>query len=128
MRFLRIFETEQERQSIVSQLDYNTLSLADGVLLIYDASGPGPAPSYDHYIGTINAEEESSFKIMSGGNSGQWGWNPAKVAVDGVELEELSEYIDLTTGLHTIEIWDDPANDGYYTMRTSAGSYFESCK
>jgi len=131
MRFLRVFETEQERQSIVSQLDYNTLSLADGVLLVREVSSPGPgpepAPVYDHYIGTINAEEKSSFKIMSGGNSGQWDWNPAKVAVDGVELEKLSEYIDLTTGLHTIEIWDDPANDGYYTMNTYRGSYFESC-
>lgn len=44
MKFLRVFETEQERESIVFQLDYNTLSLAEGVLLIHDASGPGPAP------------------------------------------------------------------------------------
>ena len=127
MRFLRVFETEQERQSIVSQLDYNTLSLADGVLLIYDASGPGPAPSYDHYIGTINAEEESSFKILSGGASGAWEWSPDRVAVDGVELEELSESIDLAPGLHTIEIWDDPANTGYYTMNDGGGGYFEAC-
>ena len=44
MKFLRVFETEQERQSVVSQLNYNTLSLADGVLLIREASGPGPGP------------------------------------------------------------------------------------
>lgn len=123
MKYLRIFESEQIRQQALAQIDYGVLSSADGVIRLNKASGSGPAPQgNDHYVGTIILTEADNCNIIAQA-SDQINFIPLKVVVDGVEQQTIQHSINLGQGQHTIEIWDDPNNAGYYSMYADGAQY-----
>lgn len=122
MKYLKHFANAQEAATVLATWPFNTISSIEGQEGVSINIGVAPTPTgNDHYIGIINAECEQPFAILAEGLSA-----PSRVVVDGVELTDVQEYIKLNTGLHTIEIWDDPNNEGYYTMYNGSG-YFDGC-
>ena len=136
MKYIRKFESAAALQAALATLERpfvawdstaSTTNLEFGELTEAPTT-EAPTIVYDHYIGTINAEEEGDFEILTAKSSGEgFALTPSRVVVDGVELTEVLGDIHLTEGLHTIEIWDDPNSEGYYTMCNVDDGYFASC-